>query len=322
VAVMGDTLGQLLTQGLTEDFQETPQIGILRKGKESSGLVRDDFYDWLKAAKDIAGNAKKPDVAVMMIGSNDRQPLSENGQPVEPLSPRWRELYAARVEAVAVAFKEKNIPLIWVGLPVMKAERYSTDMAQLNAIYRAAAAKTGAVFVDVWDKFADDHGQYSAFGPDVKGQIAKLRSADGVNFSEAGSLKLAHFVESEIKRVYDAKGAPAAVVPPAATAPAAPSAPDQAGTPTPAVPLVFKAPGEAPLIAAPDLPADRPAVGAVQPLTGPQTAGDDLARRGKSKPPASPERAVAAHVFYEGGERPARPGRADDFARPETGATP
>ncbi|MGA9823839.1 MAG: SGNH family hydrolase, partial [Methylocystis sp.] len=217
VVVMGDTLGDMLAEGLEETFEDIPEIGVLRKSKESSGLVRTDFYDWLKTAQGIANGTRKPDVAVMMLGSNDHQPLEDGAQAVEPFSPRWREIYTARVDAVIRAFKEKNIPLVWVGLPMMKAERFSADMEQINEIYRASAASAGVPFIEIWDIFADDHGQYSAFGPDVNGQNVKLRAADGVHFTSAGARKVAHFVEGEIKRIFDARQQQA----PEASAPAA-----------------------------------------------------------------------------------------------------
>ncbi len=313
VVVMGDTLGELLADGLEEAFEDIPEIGVLHKSKESSGLVRTDFYDWPKTAQGIANGPRKPDVAVMMLGSNDHQPLEDGAQAAEPFSPRWRELYTARVDAVIRAFKEKNIPLVWVGLPMMKAERFSADMGQINEIYRASAASAGVPFIDIWDIFADDHGQYSAFGPDVNGQIVKLRATDGVHFTSAGARKVAHFVEGEIKRVFDARQqqAPEASAPPAQETGALPA--------TPAAPAV-QSPGPPAPAAAPSLPPQRPAIGPTQLLTGPPGGGQELARRDKPNPrqatPVSLERAVAEHVFVEGGVQPARPGRADDFSLP------
>jgi uncharacterized protein len=313
VAVLGDVLSQNLADGLEESFEDTPEIGVLNKGKESSGLVRKDYYDWAKTAHDIASGPQKIDVAVAMVGSNDRQPIIEGSQSPEPLSPRWRELYAARVDSVIQAFKEKNIPLIWVGLPVMKGEKFSADMAQINEIQRARATAAGIVFVDLWDKFAGDHGQYSAFGPDIIGQSVKLRSDDGVHFTGAGARKLALFVEGEIKRLFDARQNPK---PAGESKPAKPPAP---GEPAPSV--TFRSPLGEPPPAAPTLPQDRPAIGPAQPLAGPPAAlaSDELARRDKPRgqaKPDSPERAVAEHVFMEGGSVPHRPGRADDLAWP------
>ncbi len=82
VVVMGDTLGDMLADGLEEAFEDFPEIGVLHKGKESSGLVRNDFYDWPKTAQEIANGPRKPDVAVMMLGSNDHQALDDGAQAV------------------------------------------------------------------------------------------------------------------------------------------------------------------------------------------------------------------------------------------------
>jgi uncharacterized protein len=278
--------------------------------------VRKDYYDWAKAAHDLVSGTQKIDVAVMMIGSNDRQPIIEGGDSAETLSARWRELYAARVEGLIQAFKEKNIPLVWVGLPVMKGEKFSADMAQINEIYRAKAAAAGIGFIDLWDKFADDRGQYSAYGPDINGQSVKLRSDDGVHFSGSGARKLALFVEGEVKRLFDLRQQPKTPETPAQTPtpgqPAVGAAPEQ--------PVTFRSPLGEPPPAAPTLPQDRPAIGQLQPLTGASPPpSDELARRDKlhaQAKPDSPERAVAQHVFVDGRSQPHRAGRADDLSWP------
>jgi hypothetical protein len=318
VAVMGDTLGIQLAGGLEETFADKPEIGIVRKGKESSGLVRDDFYDWPKAAKEIANGAQKIDVAVMMIGSNDRQALRQGAQTEEPLSPRWRDLYAARIDAVLAAFREKKIPVVWVGLPVMKNESYSADMARLNEIFRERVEKDGGVYVDLWEDLADEKGQFSAFGPDVNGQIVKLRTADGVHLTDAGALSVAHFVANEIKKLYEGHrpAAPLEQQPSAAAPSAGEQQPAQAAAPAPGAPIVFRSPVKPSLTAAPAMP-ERPAIGPVQSLTGATAsgAGAELAKR--APVPANDgadAQALARHVFVDGGDQSPRPNRADDYS--------
>ncbi|WBK00733.1 DUF459 domain-containing protein [Methylocystis parvus] len=318
VAVMGDTLGILLANGLEETFADKPEIGVLRKSKESSGLVRDDFYDWQKAAREIANGQQKVDVAVVMIGSNDRQALRQGGESSEPFSPRWREIYVARIDAFLATFHEKKIPVIWVGLPVMKNENFSADMGKLDEIFRERVEKSGGVYVDLWDALADEKGQFSAFGPDVNGQIVKLRTADGVHLTDAGALSVAHFVANEIKKLYESRkpAPPQQTQPTAAAPPSGPQLPGQTSTApaNPAAPLVFRSPVKPSTTAAPTLP-DRPAIGPVQSLTASPVASgaSELARRAPSSPPASGDaQALAHHVFIEGGEPPPRPNRADD----------
>ena len=321
VAVMGDALGSLLSNGLEEVLADTPDIKILKDSKPSSGLVRDDFYDWSKAAREIAGGGQKIDVAVMMIGSNDRQQIRQGDETLDPMTEGWRERYAARVDMVLQPFRERKIPVIWVGLPVMKSESFSADMAKLNEIFQERARRQGDVFVDLWEAFSDEKGQYSAFGPDIDGEIVKIRSADGVHFTPAGAVSVGHFVASEIRKIYQARRPERGLAAlPATPAPGQSSPADRTRT---GEPIEFRSPVPPAYSAAPRL-SDRPAIGLVQPLT-PQriTAGGELARKSGDDP--LPEggdaaaRALAHHVFVQGGDQSARRNRADDFSwRPAT----
>ena len=74
-------------------------------------------------------------------------------------------------------------------------------MVYLNDLYRARAEKAGIIYVDMWDGFVDDAGNYNNYGPDFEGQTRRLRSGDGAHFTRAGARKLAHYVEREIRRV-------------------------------------------------------------------------------------------------------------------------
>jgi len=203
IDVLGDSLGQLLAQGLQEAYADRPEITIVRKAKGDTGLVAEDFYDWPKAVRELLASNEKISMAVMMIGSNDRQQIRDANGRHELLSDKWKEVYGNRVEEIARAFKEKKIPLVWVGLPISKSERLASDYSEINELVRERAAKQDATFVDVWEAFGDSRGLYNAFGPDVNGVIVKLRAMDGVHFTKPGARKLAHFVESEVKRQFD-----------------------------------------------------------------------------------------------------------------------
>jgi hypothetical protein len=310
VAVLGDNIGQLLGQGLTESFTDKPDISILRRAKENTGLVRDDYYDWLKASRELLNGPQKISAAVMMIGSNDRQQIRENGAFLDARSPRWKEVYGARITAIASLFKEKNVPLIWVGMPVMKNERLSADFIDFNEIYRESAEKAGATYIDVWDAFVDDRGQFSLYGPDVNGQTAKLRTGDGIHFTKQGARKLAHFVEIDLRRIYDdahqqSSPAVAALPAPAPANPASPTAPSAPGAPqTAAAPV------------APVVP-QRPAAGPVIPLTTPAVSpGGVLATRIRPPAATSEQQRLVERVLVQGAPPEPRPGRADDFGWP------
>ena len=104
--------------------------------------------------------------------------------------------------------KAKGVPVLWVGLPAVRGAKATADTAFLDTLYRDAAGKAGITYVDVWDGFVDEAGRFLQQGPDFEGQIRKLRSADGVYFTKAGALKLAHYAERELSRLLAARSAP------------------------------------------------------------------------------------------------------------------
>ena len=204
VSVLGDSLGILAAQGLVDAFGDKPEISIADQARDLSGLARDDYYDWSKAARDMVAAKTQIDLVVIMIGINDLQPLKDGGETLDPLSDGWRAIYAQRVENLVTPFRDAHIPVLWVGLPPMLDDRFNSQVIALNAIDREHAEMAGAKYVDVWDAFADQSGQYAAFGPDVDGQNSKLRSGpNGIYFTKAGSRKLAHFLEADIRKAFD-----------------------------------------------------------------------------------------------------------------------
>jgi uncharacterized protein len=204
VSVLGDSLGILAAQGLVDAFADKPEISIASLARDLSGLVRDDYYDWPKGARDLIAAKTKIDIAVIMVGINDLQPMKDGGETLDTLSDKWRSVYGQRVESLVAPFHDAHIPVLWVGLPSMRDDRINSQVIALNAIFREHAEKAGGKYIDIWDAFADQNGQYDAFGPDVDGQNAKLRSGpNGIYFTKAGSRKLAHFLEADIRKAFD-----------------------------------------------------------------------------------------------------------------------
>jgi uncharacterized protein len=94
IVVMGDANADWLAYGLVDAFSEKPEIGIVRKHRTDSGLLRYDQRrdsEWPQMAREIIA-AEKPKFVVMMIGNNDRQtirekappPVPANAQPLQP----------------------------------------------------------------------------------------------------------------------------------------------------------------------------------------------------------------------------------------------
>src|SRR5262249_52137578 len=154
----------------------------------------------------------------------------------------WVELYVKKIEDMIATVKSKGVPMVWVGLPAISGSKGNSDMLLLDSLYRAAAARTGITYVDVWDGFVDERGLFQKKGPDFEGQTRQLRSDDGVFSTKAGARKLAHYVEREITRLLAMRSGPVAL-------PTEPATPD--------------------MNAMPGQSAPRPLAGPVVPLTAP-----------------------------------------------------
>src|SRR6478736_4135190 len=80
VLVLGDAMADWLAYGLEDAFSEQPDMGVIRKHKTTSGLLKyqpkGEPSDWTAAAKGIL-ETEKPDVIVVMLGLNDRIAIRE-----------------------------------------------------------------------------------------------------------------------------------------------------------------------------------------------------------------------------------------------------
>jgi uncharacterized protein len=199
VAVLGDSLGEGLWSGLYRAFEGDPTLEFLNRSKPSSGFARSEYYDWDVELDKILKEGTYQ-IAVVMFGANDGQAIRKGGEWLKVGSDGWREIYGARVESFIKKLRAANIATYWVGLPVMRSPNQTTDAEMMNEVFREKAFINGAKFIDTWSGFVDESGRYSAYGPDMSGQVKRLRSDDGVHFTMRGSLKLAHYVEKELRK--------------------------------------------------------------------------------------------------------------------------
>jgi uncharacterized protein len=213
--------------------------------------------------------------------------------PWEFHSEKWELAYIKRIDATIAALKSAGVPVIWVGLPSQRGTKSSEDTAYLNERYRSSAEKAGIVYADIWDGFVDESGRYSLQGPDVEGQIRRLRTSDGLYFTKFGARKLAHYVEREIDRIIGTKGMPMALPIPVDSVPQEPKA-------------------------KPGGPTERPVTGPVVPLTVTRFGSEELL--GGERAPPAPADATVVRTLTKGEPIAVPSGRADDFSWPRGAA--
>jgi lysophospholipase L1-like esterase len=340
VVVIGDSTADWLGYGLDETYSDQPDVGVERKIRAASGLIRYDSknetLDWPGTIKDALAT-EKPNAIVVMLGLNDRVSLRDRTPPPPPpprsgpqknaeppvpqaaqISPpaapsaatdteapppdgaaakdapvpggsyefrtdQWAAIYSKRIDEMIAVLKSKGVPVLWVGLPAIRGAKSTADLAYLDELYRERAEKAGIIYVDIWDGFVDDQGRYVVEGPDFEGQTRRLRTGDGVHFTKAGAMKLASYVDLELRRVMLNH----------------------------VLPVALPGPEEKPAVK-PGAP--RPDIGPVLPLT--TSGGDTSGLLGAGSNPAPIPDPVAAKVLSRGDPIAAPTGRADDFSWP------
>src|SRR5580658_1259724 len=93
VVVIGDSMADWLSYGLDETYADQPDIGVVRKIRAYSGLIRYDAknetLEWTQVIKDALAT-ETPNAIVVMLGLNDRVALRD-GTPPRPGPPQKGE---------------------------------------------------------------------------------------------------------------------------------------------------------------------------------------------------------------------------------------
>lgn len=305
LAIIGDSLAEALAFGFDGDANIKAGYRWIERTRSASGLVRDDYFDWPKTLAGLLAEHTDLSAVIIMIGLNDRQGLRAGDITHEPLSDPWREEYRKRIDAILTLAREARVPLVWVGMPLMRAPKLSAELASINAMIRDRVSVFGQHFVETADAFADASGAFSATGPDVIGDNVRLRGPDGIHFTPAGQRKLAFFVDRPLRRIIGDRSTPAM-----ASLPQPINLPPAAGNPSITPPVQIPGTFTAPSIVLRDtiqLGPVRAPIGERRALGEPRQAGSLL----NAGAPAYGETANS-NLFDRGLAPDARPGRADD----------
>lgn len=203
VVVLGDSLGDGLWAGLYRVLKGDKRFEVIKRSKVASGFVRSEYYDWNANVERVL-DEERVDIAVVMIGTNDRQVIVNGKGERYPLRAKgWEKEYRERIRRFTASLQARGAYIYWVGIPVMRSARFGGDMQYFNSIYREETARAGVPFVPTWKALAGADGAYTAYGPDLRGREKLLRADDGIHFTLAGYQVLASIVADAIKTDID-----------------------------------------------------------------------------------------------------------------------
>ena len=190
VLLIGDSLGLDLGDSLQNSLASTGVVAATLDGKESTGLTRPDYFNW---PAELSSDLPKvsPEVVVVMMGAND--PQSFPSPPIGYGSAAWNAEYLKRTVAFMKEATSSGATLIWVSLPPMQDPTLNTEVQNINAIQKQAAAKVpNVIYVNSNPVLAPN----GTFAPYVTsgGQEVNVRTPDGTHISPQGGALLSQQV--------------------------------------------------------------------------------------------------------------------------------
>jgi uncharacterized protein len=198
----GDSLAGSLGPALGELTGNSGVVQPVFDAQDGSGLLSPEFVNWPKHGRDNM-LVYNPEVAVFVVGANDAKTLQDGAE----REPRWRERYAELIEEMLTILGGNRRTVFWVGAPVMADSAYSERVKRVNEVFREVTAKHPKVtYVDAYSVFSAPDGTFARSLQVPGGNVARVRSADGIHFTAAGGDLLARAVFDQLDPVCQVSG--------------------------------------------------------------------------------------------------------------------
>lgn len=204
VWVLGDSTAQALGELLENDVKDMPSVSARTIYKNSSGLSRQDFFDWPAALPTYLAEGA-PDAVVLSMGDNDAQALQPEGSTtfVDVGAPAWITEYSRRLTAFVGQLTAAGSRVYLVGQPVMRNGTFDARIAVVDSAYHSVAtASPDVTYINSRALLSDDAGGYTDRLPGAGGQMVQVRNSDGIHLSLEGARWLAKVVGRQVAADY------------------------------------------------------------------------------------------------------------------------
>jgi uncharacterized protein len=207
ILVVGDSFALGLGLGVTRSLGSGP-FKVVRQGRESTGLSRPDYFDWMAQMR-VDVQRYRPDIIVVMLGGNDFQDLVIPGHDsIRRFQiTAWNAQYRQRVSKLMALATSGGARVVWVGLPPSRSPVLTNAGVQrMNAIYQSEATfHPGVVYLDSWRIFERGGGYAAYIRLGASHRLTQVREGDGVHFTVIGYQHLADAVTGVMRTVLGLK---------------------------------------------------------------------------------------------------------------------
>ncbi|MEM8975869.1 MAG: DUF459 domain-containing protein, partial [Pseudomonadota bacterium] len=198
--LIGDWFAEGMRTSLSQLLTDTGQIQVQQSVVQMRSLRRANWDTAVSRVSQVNGS-NPIDIAVVMFGASEFGSVWSPGKKrIRFAASGWKDEYVKRIDRVMQAMRQTGAAVYWLGMPTLRREDRNDGAQFINEILRERAYINGVRYLDTYNGFADESGNFDRYGPDVTGKIKLLRGKDGVSFTSDGYRKLAHFAERAIRR--------------------------------------------------------------------------------------------------------------------------
>jgi hypothetical protein len=197
VVVLGDSLAEGLWGSLFRRYLRDRRVRVINASRASTGFNATPYEDEIERIL----RQHPIDLLLVQTGANDRQRvLALDGKSFAHFgTPDWFTLYSQRLTHFMAHAQRRRLPVLWVGLPVMRHGPYDSGMRIISRLHQDHAERHGAVFLDTVRLTADEEGGFVELVKVPGGGLRRFRHEDGVHFWEFGYDRIADHVMSVIR---------------------------------------------------------------------------------------------------------------------------
>ena len=193
-SMMGNGLGVMLNRALIKD----PLFKSKRHSELSSGLNRIDVYNWFENSTKFL-DQRKYNILIVTFGTNDAQPIKENGETYQFNEPTWDKIYSSRINKFLDLVYKKVDVVYWLGLPKMRDEKFSNRLQKINSLVKLQITEYSNVKYFPLNLISSDStNSFTSFGL-LDNKNVKTRMDDGTHFTDDGGRIIAEHLIQMIK---------------------------------------------------------------------------------------------------------------------------
>lgn len=194
IGIFGDSLGDGVWIGMNDVRARHPGDTPFRYSQVGAGLTRRDFTQWI-AGLPLFLDADEINAAVVMVGANDLQSLrDDNHKGFNFGTPGWTAVYRDRIAKLLTVLKQHKVPVVWLGLPILRNADSDKNVQLLNEIFTDAVVGDNVRYLPLYDTFKGADGGFAVSLPDAQGREYQIRTEDGIHFTNRGYAQIAEMV--------------------------------------------------------------------------------------------------------------------------------